>query len=669
MKGFRLTTFLALAALAAGCSRVQPDGLDERTEIVSVSLEGCGPHTRVRFDEDGTLNWNEEIETGDGLYYFPDRIDIHTTAGSYETFTVDAAQNQVSVTLSGGELRDGFAVYPAGIVQNNSTESVTIAYPSEYHPFTSDMPGPSYDAFMEEDMDINYRHVRIPMIAVSNSESSLFFRHVGGLLAFHFASEGNDISSSISKITITVGGDNITGIASVADPSSSHPVATIASQNGGHTVTIDFSLSERLMEMGIRDFRSAYVSIPVPCGTYNGITIRCYDDRDVEIGGYADDIIRVIGRGEARSFGDVFSIYYEGAKVFAAFTIDHILLSNNGSSVSSSGLYLTPGETETLVGTLYANNFGGDGGRYSANDPRLITTIAPVKYYSRNTSVVSIDENTGAMLAVAPGVTQVYATATYLGRTVTSADCNVHVTSGFSVAANKKVFIAPGNLKYVNGKYSFHEHGYMTVLPTSGAVIGSQSAAAILNGNHDLFYWSQLAPFNNDFLGGWRILTNEEWQYLFVSRPSSKFGYCMINDPSIPGIDTNRGILGLVLLPDDFTDPLTSISNGSGGAFAGGANAGPTSNINLYNLEGWLAMEAAGAVFLPNLMFGDQNSDQEAPVIQAYALRYFSIEGQVVAADECGGYYPTSVDYIDYKYEYWSHLERAIFTRLVRDAN
>lgn len=690
MKGFRIITFLALATLAAGCTRVQPDGLDKRTEIVSVSLEGSGPQTRVCFGEDGTLAWNGDMAWLQAHKYnvdfgYADQVDVHVSSSNvYKTCEVDGANRRISLSLSGSEARDGFAIYPAGYVQNNSTEAVTIQYPTEYHPLSSDLIA-DVQEFVDNDRNITLGHVRIPMIAVNRPDGALAFKHVGGMLAFHFNfwdKETDDylLGSSVGRIRIILGGDKMAGVATIANPSSANPTATIASGAGLNYVDIYLDGDDDFEKLGRDDFIGGeqFINIPVPCGTYNGMTIRLYDSKDNELGAYADENVRVIGRGEARAFGDPFYTNFDGRVpsyergfVFNAFKLDHIGFTTEDDDLqdSAGSIFIAPGQTKILTGTLYASNANGElPAYYSPNDPRLITTIAPVKYYSRNTAVVYIDENTGAMLAVAPGVTQVYATATYLDQTVTS-EVNVRVTSGFSVAANKKVFIAPGNLKYVDGSYSFHEHGYMTVLPTSGAVIGSQSAAAILNGNHDLFYWSQLAPFNNDFLGGWRILTNDEWRYLFVSRPSSKFGYCKINDSSIPGIDTDRGILGLVLLPDDFTDPLTSLSSGHGGAFAGGAYAGPTSNINLYNLEGWLAMEAAGAVFLPNLMYGDQNSDQEAPVIQAYALRYFSIEGQVVAADECGGYYPTSVEYYDYKYEVLGHQERALFTRLVRDIN
>ena len=691
MKNLRMITILALAALAAGCTRGQLDGLDERTEIVSVSLEGSGPETKVIFAQDGTLIWNGDRSLGGsdafGTFDFgyADQVDVHVSSSNvYKTCEVDGANRRISLSLSGSEARDGFAIYPAGYVQNNSTEAVTIQYPTEYHPLSADLVSTVRD-YVDNDRNMSACHARIPMIAVNRPDSPLNFRHVGGLLAFHFCFEDWDgeeewLTMGVERIRISLGGDKMAGTATIANPASSQPTASIASggQNYVDVILDDTgdAVGDTFRKFGRDDYiyGEQFINIPVPCGTYTGMTIRLYDKSDNEIGGYADETVRVIQRGKAIAFGDPFYTNYDGrgtygrGSIFGAFMPDHIFFSSDDNLIDGEGrVFMSPGETKTLTGTLYASTYDGELSGYhfyAADDPRLITTIAPVKYYSRNTAVATVNENTGAVTAVAPGVAAIYATATYLNKTVTSADCNVHVTSGFSVAANKKVFIAPGNLKYVNGKYSFHEHGYMTVLPTSGAVIGSQSAAAILNGNHDLFYWSQLAPFNNDFLGGWHFLTNDEWRYLFVTRnnASSKFGYCMINDSSIPGIDTNRGVLGLVLLPDEFTDPLKNEASQSG-AFAGGGNANAGSHINDYDLDGWLAMEAAGAVFLPYHMYGDQASDQEAPVVQYDAIYYFSVEGYINAAGVTGGWRPTDVGYHDNK------TSMAIFTRLVRDVD
>ncbi len=80
--------------------------------------------------------------------------------------------------------------------------------------------------------------------------------------------------------------------------------------------------------------------------------------------------------------------------------------------------------------------------------------------------------------------------------------------------------------------------------------------------------------------GMWRTLTNVEWAYLFGggSRPS-KWGRATIDGR----------YKGFILLPDEWTAP-------DGISFTP-ARSGFNSNV--YTMEQWERMEAAGAIFLP----------------------------------------------------------------------
>ena len=90
---------------------------------------------------------------------------------------------------------------------------------------------------------------------------------------------------------------------------------------------------------------------------------------------------------------------------------------------------------------------------------------------------------------------------------------------------------------------------------------------------------------------GWRTLSSAEWTYLFNTRTNaaSKFGYATV-----------AGKVGIIIVPDDFTDPRKN--NGSG-AFVGSTTTGWTANV--YSAENWSAMETSGCVFLPAA--GDRN--------------------------------------------------------------
>ena len=85
--------------------------------------------------------------------------------------------------------------------------------------------------------------------------------------------------------------------------------------------------------------------------------------------------------------------------------------------------------------------------------------------------------------------------------------------------------------------------------------------------------------------GLWRTLTNDEWNYLLITRTnaSSKAGYATV-----------AGVQGVILLPDSFTDPM---KNKGSGAFVPRATTGW--DANEYTADNWTSMQNAGAVFLP----------------------------------------------------------------------
>ena len=213
----------------------------------------------------------------------------------------------------------------------------------------------------------------------------------------------------------------------------------------------------------------------------------------------------------------------------------------------------------------------------------------------------------------------------------------------FSVSASKTVVFSPGNLQYnpATSAWRFAEHQYDMCTPVTGlsymisedgytytSVSATEYYAAIQAGGLDDFYttydatsqyissyngwidlfgwgrWGSGNPYdisesltyswNGDFSGtlaghnDWYTLsgTNSgEWNYLLKERTdaASKRGYATV-----------EGIYGIIILPDVFTDPNTN--NGSG-AFVPSATEGWDANV--YTGNDWVAMESAGAVFLP----------------------------------------------------------------------
>ena len=108
---------------------------------------------------------------------------------------------------------------------------------------------------------------------------------------------------------------------------------------------------------------------------------------------------------------------------------------------------------------------------------------------------------------------------------------------------------------------------------------------------------SDWSVVNANQLGyGWRVLTKDEWVYIFYHRPNAAnlFAFGTVND-----------VKGLIILPDNWSLP-------GGASFAPSTSLGLTdlgshyqlnnSNCythNTYTADQWAVMEAAGAVFLP----------------------------------------------------------------------
>lgn len=178
----------------------------------------------------------------------------------------------------------------------------------------------------------------------------------------------------------------------------------------------------------------------------------------------------------------------------------------------------------------------------------------------------------------------------------------------FSIADGKQVCFSRGNLRYTigydSGEWSFYDKQYKCgplhavdskeISLFTWGYNATQSINPIGSASNNVSITSgNLSPaqdwgsvFGNN--SPWRTLTSAEWTYLFEGRTdaSQKYGYATVG-----------GQKGLIILPDEFTDPM---KNGGSGAFKPQSSTGSRWTDNYYTLAGnWEAMEAAGAVFLP----------------------------------------------------------------------
>jgi hypothetical protein len=183
--------------------------------------------------------------------------------------------------------------------------------------------------------------------------------------------------------------------------------------------------------------------------------------------------------------------------------------------------------------------------------------------------------------------------------------------NGFSVSSTLKVDFVPGNVQYHAGT------GAWRFAPTQYAVVGVYNNIRLgnpdLNVWIDLFGWSTTSTYfgvnasnkDADYYGDfvdwgavfedgvtWRTPTRDEWQYILTGRANAAQlwgeGGIIWND------NGNNQVNGVFLLPDDWTTPA-------------GINFEPgfipeidyDHGQNVYDLDQWETMEAAGAVFLP----------------------------------------------------------------------
>lgn len=177
----------------------------------------------------------------------------------------------------------------------------------------------------------------------------------------------------------------------------------------------------------------------------------------------------------------------------------------------------------------------------------------------------------------------------------------------FSVANNKRVAFAPGNLQYIptadTWLFAANQYDY---IGTRNMV--NQAFADTI----DLFAWStdtdpstawgvtlseDNSLFNGNFVdwgttiddgNTWRTLTSAEWEYLRAQRK---------NASQLIGIGSVEGIHGLILLPDNWEKP-------AGITFKSGYSDKEYSSVAFEEYQSfttvqWALMQQAGAVFLP----------------------------------------------------------------------
>lgn len=182
------------------------------------------------------------------------------------------------------------------------------------------------------------------------------------------------------------------------------------------------------------------------------------------------------------------------------------------------------------------------------------------------------------------------------------------VQSGvFSVAADKQIEFAPGNLQFHTGdstwRFASQQYNYVG---KQNIELGNPD----FKGWIDMFGWSSESTYfgvnpsndNNTYTGefvdwgtlfegeDWYTLSKDEWNYLLNTRTNAA------NLQQIAMLDTTLGIL---LFPDNWTTPEGCTPKNMTYQYEEEEYQDYNYDYKLYTLEQWLTIEAAGAIFLP----------------------------------------------------------------------
>ena len=227
----KILIVLSVLALSSCAKELTRSLEDVHTETLKARIV----NTKVKVDNQGKLSWTAG-----------DKIAVHRSVNGYETATL-SADGGFSIHLSDGEVRDGYAVYPADVLSDAA--SLTINLPSAYSIAKTGMGDYS----------------PLPMIAVNDPASDeLYFRHLGGILRLVFPSipyESQEIIISLDK--------RITGNFPVEGLDTEAPFISSTAEPGEEIL---FTLPSPAKEK-----EEFVINLPVPVGTYETLTYKIYD--------------------------------------------------------------------------------------------------------------------------------------------------------------------------------------------------------------------------------------------------------------------------------------------------------------------------------------------------------------------------------------------------------
>ena len=232
----RYFSIIAILALAACAKEIVPDGGKDaslRTEALKARIAT----TKVEISDAGKFSWTAG-----------DEIAVHRSANGYET-AVLTADGCFNVHLAEGEARDGYAVYPASVVDADAA-GLTVNLPAAY-------------TIPKEGMGT---YSPLPMVALNDPDSEdLLFHHLGGIIRLVL----DTVPFETQQIVVNLG-KKVTGSFVVADADTDAPYISLSA---GAAEDIVYTLSSPVASTS----DGFTLNIPVPLGDYESVSLKVYD--------------------------------------------------------------------------------------------------------------------------------------------------------------------------------------------------------------------------------------------------------------------------------------------------------------------------------------------------------------------------------------------------------
>ena len=272
-----LLLFCAVATLFVSCHKEEM--LESQQNCIIARIESVG--TKTSFDgTQGKLTWTNG-----------DRIAVCFSDGTYTDYDV-TSDGTLNISSTSTRFRDYFAVYPASasVAGQYGEPDLQVTLPSTYDisNIVEEEPGNPGADFSP-----------MPMVAVNDESSSfLDFYHVGGLLRITL----NGIKAETKTATVTFDKD-VTGTYTVSNPDTTEPTITTAGEALNNVVTYTLASSSVGSTSTV-----VVLNVPVPCGTYESVTVKLYNSTGTAIAVQKYDespLVFARHHGKKLSFGEL----------------------------------------------------------------------------------------------------------------------------------------------------------------------------------------------------------------------------------------------------------------------------------------------------------------------------------------------------------------------------